>query len=126
MSVVVDVTWQTDSVLLDEVSEDGKHGDTSVLKLDVTKTVELGLVNIGDQTKRVVETERGLGTELVLEGTGRLLGDDLLGALLGDRLLGGTKGGSLGGSLGWSESSSGGEEGGDNDVLHFGFFFDEL
>ena len=101
--MVVDVTWETDSGFLDKVSSDGKHGDTSVLELDVSETVELLLVTVLDESERVEESERGLGTDLVLEGT---------------------EGGSLGGRLGWSESNSGGEEGGDDDALHFDVYLE--
>ena len=94
---VVDVTRETDSVLLDEVSNDGKHGDTSVLDLDVTETVELLLVSISNHAERVEEAKRRLGSELVLEGL---------------------QGGGLGGLLGRGEGGGGGEEGGEDGKLH--------
>ena len=46
------VTWETDSVLLDEVTSDCKHEDTSVLDLDVTEMIELLLVTVGDHAGR--------------------------------------------------------------------------
>lgn len=45
------------------------HFQFSHLDLDVTETVELVLVTIGNKAKRIEEAKRGLGTELVLEGT---------------------------------------------------------
>ena len=97
-SGVVNVSRKADSGLLDEVSDDGKHGDTSVLDLDVTETVELLLVTIGDKAKGIEESERSLGTKLVLEGL---------------------EGGGGGGLLGGSESGGGGDEGGKDGELHF-------
>ena len=52
----------------DDVAKEGKLGDTAVLDLDVTETVELDLVTIGDKAKGIEEAKRGLGAELVLEG----------------------------------------------------------
>ena len=99
----VNVAWETGSGLGHKVSDNGKHGDTSVLDLDVSETVELLLVTVGNQAKRIEESERSLGTELAFEGV---------------------EGSHLGGGLGWSESSSGGKEGCDDNRLHF-YFRDE-
>jgi hypothetical protein len=99
---VVNVSRETDSGLLDEVSSDGKHTDASVLDLDVTETVELLLVAIGNQAEGIEESKRSLGTELVLEGL---------------------QGGGGGGVLGRGESCNRGDEGGDDNRLHFVFFF---
>ena len=52
---VVDGTRETDSCLLDEVSEHTKHTNTPVLDLDVTETFELLLVTVCDQTQGVEE-----------------------------------------------------------------------
>ena len=95
---VVNVSWETDSSLLNKVSSNGKHGDTSVLDLDISETVELVLVTIGNKSQRIVESERSLGTELVLEGHG--------------------DSGGLGGLLGRGEGGSRGDEGGDDNRLH--------
>jgi hypothetical protein len=98
---VINVTWETDSGLGNKVSDNGKHGDTSVLDLDIAETVELLLVSIGDQSKRIEESKRSLGADFTFEGV---------------------KGSHLGGRLGWSKSSGGGEEGSDDDRLHFNRF----
>ena len=67
-SGVVNVSWKTDSVTGDNLSKEGKLGDTSVLQLNVTKTVETLLVGIVKHAQRIEESKRGLGSELVLEG----------------------------------------------------------
>jgi hypothetical protein len=95
---VVNVSWKTDAGLGNEVSNNGKHGDTSVLDLDVSETVELVLVTIRDEAQRIEESERSLGTELGLEGHGDSSG--------------------LGSLLGRGEGGSRGDEGGDDDRLH--------
>ena len=97
-SLVVNVSGKTDSGLLDEVSSDGEHTDASVLDLDVTETVELLLVTIGDKSEGVEESKRSLGSELVFEG------------------LQGGGGGSL---LDRGESNGRGDEGCDDNRLHF-------
>ena len=61
-SRVVDVSGETDSSFLDEVSNDGEHGDASVLDLDVSETVELFLVSISNEAEGVEESKRSLGT----------------------------------------------------------------
>jgi hypothetical protein len=99
---VVNVSGETDSSLGDEVSNDGEHTDAAVLDLDVTETVELLLVTVGDQAEGIEESKRILGTELVLE-----------------RLQAGGGGGLLGGG----ESSGGGDKGGkDGGLHHFDLF----
>ena len=95
----VNGSGETDSILGDEVSNDGKHGDTSVLDLDVTETVELLLVTVGDHAEGIEESKRILGTELVLERR---------------------QAGGGGGLLGGGESSGGGDKGGGDDRLHCG------
>jgi hypothetical protein len=94
---VVNVSGETDPSLSDEVSDDGEHGDTSVLDLDVTETVELLLVTVGDQAEGIEESKRILGTKLIIER----------------REAGG------GGCLpGGGESSGGGDKGGEDGGLH--------
>ena len=61
---VVNVSGKTDSGFLDKVSNNGKHGDTSVLQFNTTKAVELFLVTIGNKTKGIEETKRGLGCQV--------------------------------------------------------------
>ncbi len=96
---VVNVTWKADASLLHQVSGNGKHGDTSVLDLNITKAVELGLVTVSNKAKGIEESKRRLGTKLGLEGH-----------LGGDR--------SAGRVLGRGESSSAGNEGGKDGELH--------
>ena len=91
---------KTDAGFLDEVSDNGKHGDTSVLQFNFTKTVELGLVSVGDKTKRIVESKRRLSTKGILEGGVEARG--------GSSLLGRSKGGGSG------------NKGGENNRLHLG------
>ena len=45
-----------------------KLADTAVLELDVTEALETLLVGAGEEAEGVEEAERGLDTELVLEG----------------------------------------------------------
>ena len=59
-SGVVNVSWKTDSVTGDNLSKEGKLGDTSVLQLNVTKTVETLLVGIVEHAQRIEESKRGL------------------------------------------------------------------
>mmetsp|Transcript_5431 Transcript_5431/g.11468 ORF Transcript_5431/g.11468 Transcript_5431/m.11468 type:complete len:282 (+) Transcript_5431:148-993(+) len=100
-SLVVDITRKTDSGFGDKVSEDGKHGDTSVLKFDISETGELFFVTIGNKSKRIKESKRWLGSELTLEG------------------LEGGGGSSL---LGRGKGSSRGDKGGKDGDLHFEIF----
>jgi hypothetical protein len=86
-SVVRDISGKVDTGGVDQVSDNTKHTDTSVLDLDISETVELLLVTIGDKAKRIEEAKRILGTKFVLEG--RKAGGGLSG-------LGGGKGGGAG------------------------------
>ncbi len=97
----VDSSWEGDSGTGDDLSEESKLGDTSVLELYITKTVETGLVNTIKKSKWVVESKRRLGTELRLEGV--------------------KSSGGLG-NLGRSESGGGGGKGGGDGKLHFDCF----
>jgi len=67
ISRVVDVSREVDSVTGDNLSKEGKLTDTSVLDLDVTKTVESFLVRICEEAKRIKESKRRLDSKLVLE-----------------------------------------------------------
>ena len=95
----VDVSRKTDTGLSNEVSDNSKHGDTSVLELHKSEAVELLLVTIGDKSEGIEESERSLGTELVFEG--HVGGDRSAGTLLGR-----------------GESSGRGDEGGGDNRLH--------
>jgi hypothetical protein len=51
----VNGSWKTDTSLLDEVSNNGKHGNTSVLDFYKSQAVELFLVTISNKSKRIKE-----------------------------------------------------------------------
>jgi len=96
-SGVVNVSGKVDTSTGDDVSEESKLTDTSVLELNVTETVETVLVSIIKKSKRIEESKRRLNSDLTLEsveGSGGLS------------------------NLGRCESSSGGDEG-CKDKLHF-------
>jgi hypothetical protein len=97
LSAEVDGSWKADSGLGDEVSDNGKHGDTSVLQFNSTEAVELFLVAISNKSEGVKESERRLGSELVFEGL-----DSSAGGLLACR----------------GEGSGRGDKGGGDDGLH--------
>ncbi|EJK45349.1 hypothetical protein THAOC_36041 [Thalassiosira oceanica] len=63
----VDASAEVDSGAGDDVSEEGKLGDTSVLDLDVSETVESLLVGVVKEAERIEESKRRLGSELTLE-----------------------------------------------------------
>ena len=69
VSSVVNVSRKVDSGTGDDLAEEGKLSDTSVLDLNVTETVEtfLGAVS-GEHAEGIEESERRLDTELILEG----------------------------------------------------------
>jgi len=96
---VVDGSRKVDTVTGGDLSEEGKHTDASVLDFDVSETVELFLVTVLNESKRIVESKRRLGSENILEGS---------------------KAGGGGLLLSRSESSGGGNEGGKDGRLHFG------
>mmetsp|Transcript_15081 Transcript_15081/g.20532 ORF Transcript_15081/g.20532 Transcript_15081/m.20532 type:complete len:260 (-) Transcript_15081:3-782(-) len=85
----VDVSRKVDSGAGDNLAKEGKLCDTSVLELDVTKTVKSLLVGIIEEAKRIVESKRLLGSELSLEGielgAGGLLGSRGEGSSRGDK-----------------------------------------
>ncbi|KAL7513477.1 hypothetical protein ACHAXN_010698, partial [Cyclotella atomus] len=97
-SIVGDVTRETDTSTGGDLSKEGQLADTSVLQLNVTETVETLLVGIIQQSQRIEESKRGLGTEFVLEGS---------------------EGGGGLASLGRGESGGAGDEGGNDGRLHF-------
>ena len=53
----------------DDVSEERKLGNTSVLDLDVTKTVETVLVGIVKESERIEKSKWGLNSNLSLESS---------------------------------------------------------
>jgi len=96
---VVDRSGEVDSGTGHNLPKEGELGDTAVLDLNVTETVEalLGAVS-RKHTEGIKEPERGLGTKLILECT--------------------EGGGGLAG-LGGGEGGSAGDEGGNDGRLHF-------
>ena len=96
-SIGGDVTREVDTGLVDQVSDNTKHADASVLDLNTTEAIELFLVSVSNEAKGIKETKRGLGAEFIFEG------------------LEGSRGSSL---LGRSKGSGRGGEGGDNSELH--------
>ena len=50
-----------------KVAKDGKLGNAAVLGLDGAEAVELGLISLGEESKRIPEAKRRLGTNLTLE-----------------------------------------------------------
>jgi hypothetical protein len=97
-SRVVNVSWKTDTGTGGDLSKEGKLGDTSVLELDVTETVETLLVGIIEKSQRIEEAKRRLSTKLVLEGV---------------------KGGGGLAGLGRCESGGRADKGSDDGRLHF-------
>ena len=97
VSGLVDGSRKVDTVTGGDLSKEGKHTNTSVLDFDVSETVELFLITVFDESKRIEESERRLGSEGVLEGGQGSRGHALLGR---------------------SKGSSGGDEGGKNSGLH--------
>ena len=57
-----------DSGTGDDVTQEGKLGDTAVLDIDETGTVESFLVGIIEESEGVEEARWSLGTKLRLEG----------------------------------------------------------
>mmetsp|Transcript_9890 Transcript_9890/g.21286 ORF Transcript_9890/g.21286 Transcript_9890/m.21286 type:complete len:215 (+) Transcript_9890:269-913(+) len=102
VSGVVDGSGKVKSSTGGDLSKEGKHTDTSVLDLGVSKLVESVLVNISVQkSKRIEESKWWLGSKLILEG---LEGGG--GSLLLDR----------------GERSGGGDKGCEDGGFHFDSF----
>jgi hypothetical protein len=98
----INVSWEVDSVTGDDLSEESKLTDTSVLDLYVTKTVETLLVSIVKKSKRIEKAKWWLYSKLRLKGVeGR-------GGL---------------GDLGRGKCGGRGGKGGGDDKLHVGLFF---
>ncbi|KAL7512913.1 hypothetical protein ACHAXN_010147 [Cyclotella atomus] len=97
VSGVVNVSGEVDTSTSDDVTQEGKLGNTSVLQLNVTETVETLLVGVVQQSQGIEESKRRLDTKLVLEG--------------------GEGGGGLAG-LGRGEGGGAGDEGGNDGRLH--------
>jgi len=93
----VNVSGKVVSVTGDDLAKESKLRNTSVLELDVKEAVETLLVGVVKESKGIPESERGLGTDLTLEGVES--GDGLAG-------------------LGGREGGSGGKGSGKDDRLH--------
>ncbi len=97
VSGLIDGSRKVESGTGDDVSEESQHTNTSVLDLDVSKTIESVLVSVGNQSQRIEKTKRRLGTKSIFESA---------------------QGGAGGLLLSRGESSSGGDEGGKDGGLH--------
>jgi len=67
VSGLVNISTEVNSSTRDKVSDECELRNTSVLKLDISQTVESLLVGIVEEAKRVPEAKRSLCTELRLE-----------------------------------------------------------
>ena len=67
ISGAVDVSRKVDSGAGDDVSKEGKLGNTSVLDLNITESVETLLVGIIKESKRIEKSKWGLNSNLSLE-----------------------------------------------------------
>ena len=65
---IIDASREVGATTCSDLSKEGKLGDTAVLKLNVTETVETLLVGVIEQSQGIEEAERRLGTKLGLEG----------------------------------------------------------
>ena len=97
---VVDVSRKVKSSTGDNLAKEGQLTDTSVLDLDESETVESFLVNVTvEESKRIEESKRWLGSEFVFESAN-------------------SGGGGL--LLSRGEGSSGGDDGGEDSRFHIG------
>jgi hypothetical protein len=67
ISGVVNVSGKVNTSTVDDVSEESKLTNTSVLDLNITEAVETLLVSIIKKSKRIEESKRRLNSELSLE-----------------------------------------------------------
>jgi hypothetical protein len=67
VSGVVNISGKVDTSTVDDVSEESKLANTSVLDLNITEAVETLLVSIIEKSKRIEESKRRLNSELSLE-----------------------------------------------------------
>lgn len=79
---------ESDTGISYEVSDNGKHGNTAVLELDVTETIKVGLVFIGADFEGIKEAKGGLSSDF----TGEFASSkSRVGALLRSRGEGGSR-----------------------------------
>jgi len=64
----VDVAGKVDAGAGDDLTEEGKLGDTAVLELDVTEALEASLVGFVEEAKGIVESKGLLGSKLFAGG----------------------------------------------------------
>mmetsp|Transcript_12198 Transcript_12198/g.26567 ORF Transcript_12198/g.26567 Transcript_12198/m.26567 type:complete len:220 (-) Transcript_12198:34-693(-) len=86
----VSSSWETNSSIGDEVSNNGKHGNAAVLDLNPTKAIEVVLVTVSDASEGIEESKGSLGAKLLGE----------IGAEFGAVDLGDRGGGECGGRTG--------------------------
>ena len=97
VSGLIDGSRKVESGTGDDVSKESQHSNTSVLDLNISKTVESGLVSVGNHSQRIEKTKRRLGTKSIFESA---------------------QGGAGGLLLGRSKGGSGGDKGGEDSGLH--------
>lgn len=96
-SRVVNIAREIDTGLVDEETNNTKHANASMLQLNVTKTLKLGLIGAVEETKRIPKSKGLLNTNLIFKGG---------------------KGRRSGGLLRGGKGGGGGKERGDNGELH--------
>ena len=65
-SVRGDISREVDAGLVDQVSNNTKHADTSMLDFNTTKAVELSLVTVSNKSQRIEESKRTVVVVVVL------------------------------------------------------------
>ena len=123
-----DVSGKSDSSLGEEIPDDGKHGNASMLDLDESKAIEVRFVAISDKPQRIIESKRGLNTKFVPGNCGieeSVECNNINGIHTGLRwidLLEGPQGSRRGSFLCRSKSNGAGNKGGEDRSLHRTFF----
>ena len=70
----VNVSWKVNSGTGDDVSEESKLGDTSVLDLNITESVETLLIGIIKKSKRIEKSILDISKGCPINGSGPALG----------------------------------------------------
>jgi hypothetical protein len=96
---VVNASWKMDSGTGGDLSKEGQHADTSVLDLDVTKTVESFFIRTVQEAQGIPKAKGGLNTKFTIKVRCR-------------------EGGLGGSGLGGGKGRNRGDEGGKDGELH--------
>lgn len=67
ITIQIDAPREVDSSSGGDLSKECKHGDTTVLQFNVSEAVELRLISVGNESQRIVESKRLLGSKLLLK-----------------------------------------------------------